>query len=352
MGNKPVKRTTGSPSTDVRASMMRILDRRLVFRGDILFPCVPALADEFSARLITVWTAQGRPVSGAQGEELRRCMRTALASGYEASPNGLIQVSWQAHSSTDGLINYFIELQPRTLDDRYDEWLKGRSGPLFGALPDAKIMSVAATLGDPSAAPVLDVGAGTGRNALALAANGHPTDAVEAVPDFCKKIQESAAQASHSIRVFEADVLSGQLRLEPSRYRLALASEVLPHFGSADEARLLFETLADALAPGGLLVFNAFLGRNGYEPDNVARQLGHTYFTSLFSRKDFAFLVDELPFELVSDESAYDFEKAHTAASAWPPTTWFESWSQGSNIFDVPVGKAPVELRWLVYRRK
>jgi SAM-dependent methyltransferase len=352
MSNKLRKRTTGAQAGEVRASLMRILDRRLVSRGDILFPCVPALADEFSAKLISVWTALGRPVSSAQGDELRRCMRTALAAGYEASPNGAIQVSWQAHSTTDGLINYLIDLQPSTLDEKYNEWLQGRTGPLFGVLPDAKVMSIASSLGDPSAAPVLDVGAGTGRNALALAANGHPTDAVEAVPEFCKKIRESAANASHPVRVLQADVLSGELQLESSRYRLAVASEVLPHFGSADEARLLFEKLADALAPGGLLVFNAFLGRNGYEPDSVARQLGHTYFTSLFSRKDFACLVDELPFELVSDESAYEFEKANSAPSAWPPTTWFESWSQGSNIFDVPVGKAPVELRWLVYRRK
>jgi hypothetical protein len=72
----------------------------------------------------------------------------------------------------------------------------------------------------------------------------------------------------------------------------------------------------------------------------------------LFSRSDLSFLVNELPFELVSDESAFEFEKAHTEPSAWPPTTWFESWSQGSNVFDMPVGKAPIELRWLMYRRK
>lgn len=332
--------------------MLRILDRRLVFRGDILFPCVPALADEYTAKLITIWTTEGRPISSAQGEELRRCMRTALETGYEASPNGSIHVSWEANSSTDGLINYTIDLRRRTLEDQYSEWLKGRKGPLFGALPDAKVMSIASTLGDPSAAPVLDVGAGTGRNSLALAAKGHPTDAIELVSEFCKQLRESAADLSHPVRVLEGDVLSGKLQLEPARYRLAVASEVLTHFSSADEARLLFEKLADALAPGGLLVFNTFFGRNGYEPDSVARQIGHTYFSSIFSRREFSFLVDELPLELLSDESAYDFEKANSAPSAWPPTTWFESWSQGCNIFDVPLGKAPIELRWLVYRRK
>jgi SAM-dependent methyltransferase len=216
--------------------------------------------------------------------------------------------------------------------------------------PDAKVIRVSSTLG--VGAPVLDVGAGTGRNALALAAKGHPTDAIEMVPAFCKAMRDSAVRSSLPLRVFEADILSSQLRLERAHYRLAFASEVLTHFGSADEARALFVKLADALAPGGLLLFNVFLGRNGYEPDRLAREFGHTWFASLFSRSELAFLVDELPFEFVSDESMFEFEKAHTEPTAWQPTSWFESWSQGSNVFDLPVGKAPIDLRWLVYRRK
>ncbi len=71
---------------------------------------------------------------------------------------------------------------------------------------------------------------------------------------------------------------------------------------------------------GGLLVFNAFLGRDGYEPDRLARELGHTSFASVFSHEDLAFVVDELPFEQLSDESAFEFEKANSTPSAWPPT--------------------------------
>lgn len=330
--------------------MLRILERRLMFKGDALFPCVPALADEFSAKLVSVWATLGRPISGAEREQLRSGMRAALVHGYEVSPHGAIRLSWAA--SRDGLITYQAELHPRSLDGADDGRGERRLGSLFGAYPDAKIMSVAAGLGEPSRAPVLDVGAGTGRNALALAAAGHPTDAIEVVAEFCKKVRERAAEASLSLRVFEADALSETLRLEPSHYRLVFASEVISQFGSADDARTLFMKLADALVPGGLLVFNAFLGKNGYEPDRLARELGHTWFSSLFSYRDLAFLTEELPFELVSDESTYEFEKAHTPPAAWPPTTWFESWSQGSNVFDVPPGRAPVELRWLVYRKQ
>ncbi|HYQ17702.1 MAG TPA: class I SAM-dependent methyltransferase, partial [Polyangiaceae bacterium] len=342
MANKFRKGNAGASSAEQRAALMRALDKRLSFKGEMQFPCVPALADEFATKLLTVWATLGRPTSSAEAERLRSGMRAALSQGFDASPDGTIVVSWEA--SPGALVDYQAELLPRTLEERFDEWAAGQKGPLFGAHPDAKVVSVAATLGEPSAAPVLDVGAGTGRNALALAAMGHPTDALELVSSFCKAMRDSAAAASLPLQVLEADILSEVPLAARSHYRLAFASEVLTHIGSVDEARTIFEKLADALVPGGLLLFNAFLGKGTYEPDRLARELGHTWFASLFSRSDLAFLVDELPFELISDESAYEFEKANTPPSAWPPTTWFESWSQGSNIFEVPLGKAPVEL--------
>jgi hypothetical protein len=36
----------------------------------------------------------------------------------------------------------------------------------------------------------------------------------------------------------------------------------------------------------------------------------------------------------------------------WPPTGWFEQWSSGGDLFDLPLGRAPVELRWLAYRKR
>jgi len=348
MAKKIRKANTGVSTAELRASILRSLDKRLVFKGEVLFPCMPVLADEFFARLTTVWATLGRTISNEEREHLRAGLGAALKYGYETSPDGAILVSWEA--SLGGPVTYTAELKEQNLGQRYAEWAEMQTGPLFGAAPDAKVLQVSSTLGE--GAPVLDVGAGTGRNALALAAKGHPTDAIEMVSGFCKAMRDSAQSSSLPLRVFESDILSEQLQLEPGRYRLAFASEVLTHFGTVEEARALFVKLAAALAPGGLLLFNAFLGKNEYAPDRLAREFGHTWFASLFSRDELSFLVDELPFELVSDESVYEFEKARTDPSAWPPTTWFESWSQGSNVFDLPLGKAPVDLRWLVYRRK
>jgi SAM-dependent methyltransferase len=348
MAKKIRKASTGASTAEQRAAILRALDRRLTFKGEVQLPCMPVMADEFFTRLTTVWAALGRPISSEERAHLQTSLRTALAYGYEVSPDGVMIVSWEASAGSP--ISYKADLKQQNLGQRYAEWADSRTGPLFGTAPDAKVLSVASALG--AGAAVLDVGAGTGRNALALAAKGHPTDAIEMVPGFCQAMRDSAAAASLPLRVLEGDILSGNLRLERARYRLAFASEVLTHFGSAEDAHTLFVELAEALAPGGLLLFNMFLGKKGYEPDRLARESGHTWFASLFSRGDIAFLTDELPFELVSDESAFEFEKAHTAAEAWPPTTWFESWSQGSNVFDVPLGQAPIELRWLVYRRK
>lgn len=349
MANKFRKANTNGSNAEQRASLLRILDKRLVFAGSARFPCVPAAADLFSAKLITVWSTLGRTLSSAESETLRSSMRAALAHGYEVSPEGGIVVSWEA--APGGIIKYEAKLHEQSLEARFNDWAQGRKGPLFGAHPDAKVMSLAATLGEASAAPVLDVGAGTGRNALALAAQGHPTDALELVSMFCSSMRDTAANAALPLRVLEGDILSPATVLEPARYRMVVASEVLSHFGTVAEARALLEKLAAALTPGGLLLFNTFLGKASYQPDRLARELGHTYFSSLFSRDDLSLMVSELPLELVSDEAAYDFEKAHTDPAAWPPTSWFESWAQGSNVFDVPIGKAPVELRWLVYRR-
>lgn len=43
-----------------------------------------------------------------------------------------------------------------------------------------------------------------------------------------------------------------------------------------------------------------------------------------------------VPLRLLSDECAFEFEQQHLPPHAWPPTTWFESWARGSNLFDLP----------------
>jgi len=105
------------------------------------------------------------------------------------------------------------------------------------------------------------------------------------------------------------------------------------------------------LAPGGRLVFNTFLARGGYTPDNAARELGQQTYTSIFTYPEVAAAAAMLPLELVSDESVYDYEKEHLPAESWPPTSWYAAWVCGQDTFDVPREECPIEMRWLVYRK-
>ena len=138
---------------------------------------------------------------------------------------------------------------------------------------------------DPGAYRVLDIGAGTGRNALALARRGHPVDVVEMTPKFADMIRSDAARESLDVRVIQRDVFStiDDLRQD---YQLIVLSEVVSDFRTTQQLRGMFELAAQCLAPGGRLVFNAFLAREGYTPDDAARELGQQMYTSIFTRDE------------------------------------------------------------------
>jgi SAM-dependent methyltransferase len=224
---------------------------------------------------------------------------------------------------------------------------------LFGAHPDAKVLELARSLGAPAEVPIIDIGAGTGRNTIPLARAGHPVDAVELAPPLAAILREELAKHElTSTRVFEGNILDPALELPAAHYRLVVLAEVVAsHFRELAEIRQLLEVAAKLLVPGGLLAFSAFLSQDGYKPDLAARELSQVLWCCLFTRKELADAAAGLPFERVADESVADFERAHQPEANWPPTGWFEEWAGGQDLFDLPAGKPPLELRWIVYRR-
>ncbi|HEV8246445.1 MAG TPA: class I SAM-dependent methyltransferase, partial [Polyangiaceae bacterium] len=250
-------------------------------------------------------------------------------------------------------LSYKVGVQVSTIADEYDRWVKTRTPPLFGKHADSKVMMLARSLGEPKDVPVLDIGAGTGRNTLPLAREGFPTDAVELAPALAEILRKDVETENLKVRVFQGDALEGSIDLPDNHYKLVVLAEVIAsHIRDVPQCRTLFEGAAEALAPGGLLAFSAFLASDGYKPDAVARELSQVFWCNLFTRKDMADAMEGLPFERVSDESTYEFEKQNLAEDAWPPTGWFEEWTQGLDLFEVPLGRAPMELRWLVYRKR
>jgi 2-polyprenyl-3-methyl-5-hydroxy-6-metoxy-1,4-benzoquinol methylase len=336
----------------LKPAMVRRMDRRITGQGEIEFPCTPTMIDSYMTKLAALFTSLGKPFSEEELAQLRKALDTELGRGYSASPYSRLSVRYETHRPPHPGIQYFVSAKVQTLEEVFDTWAENPEKALFGRLPDAKVSALGAELGDPKSAPVLDVGAGNGRNSIPLARLGHPTTSVEPVEKMASEIQRIATEEKLPIEVIQGNVLSPEVSLQKQHYKLAIVAEVTSHFRTVDDVRVLFAKLADALAPGGVALVTAFLTADGYKPDEMARQVSHVLWSTMYTRAELAFVVQELPFERISDESVHDYEKEHLPADAWPPTSWYEAWTQGADIFMLTSGKPPVELRWLAYRRK
>ena len=271
-----------------------------------------------------------------------------LAQAFSASQRSQINISWEAPIGT--VLNYHVRPEWLTIEGAYENWVATREPPLFGTEPDARVWALATDEPDAATFPVLDVGAGTGRNSLALARRGHPVDAIEATPKFADIIRVDAAKESLPVRVLERNVFETLADLRQD-YRLIVLSEVVSDFRTTQQLRGVFELAAHALAPGGRLVFNAFLVRDGYTLEDGARQLGQQLYTSIFTRDEMFTAGEGFPLMLITDDSVYDYEKAYLPEGAWPQTSWYEGWISGCDVFDVERENSPIEMRWLVYQK-
>jgi SAM-dependent methyltransferase len=214
-------------------------------------------------------------------------------------------------------------------------------------------MELARSLGTPASVPVLGVGAatGTGRNTLALARAGFPTHAVEQNPSLAELLRETAAKEGLAVTLFEGDVLNAELGVPKAHYALVTLCEVVSDFRDEEAVKGLFARAAELVRPNGLLLFNAFLPVGGYQPDLLARQLSFVLWSTIFTRDELRAAGAAHGFSLVSEESVYEFEKERYPEGEWPPTAWFEEWTRGIDTFDLPMSRAPVEMRWLVWKK-
>jgi precorrin-6B methylase 2 len=342
----PVARSA-SPST-LREATVRRLYRRAVMTAQITVPAVPSLIDEYVKMCVNVFAASGLQYTAEQSTQLESVLKDELLKAYSASSRSNIVISFHAPFGIG--MNYRVTTESVTVGGAYDGWVDSREGPLFGTEPDARVWALAAEMADAGSHPVLDIGAGTGRNALALARRGHPVDAVEMSPKFADIIRAAAERDVLQLRVMNGDVFETMDGVRRD-YQLIILAEVVPDFRTTDELRGIFELAADCLAPGGRLVFNAFLARPGYIPDAAALELGQQCNTMIFTRDELLAAASGLPFDVISDDSACEYEKIHLPDGAWPPTSWFDGWANGLDVFDVEREDSPIELRWLVYRK-
>jgi SAM-dependent methyltransferase len=332
----------------LHAAMARRLYRRSVATGQIKLPAVPGMLEEYVKMCDTVFGGLGAPFTPDQLELLRANLHKELTAAFEASARSNIIITYDA--PVGEVLNYVIRAEWHSIAGAYESWVATREPPLFGTEPDARVWSLAGEATDPRACRVLDIGAGTGRNSLALARRGHPVDAVEMTPVFADNIRADAYREALDIRVIPRDVFAAAEDLR-SDYQLIVLSEVTPDFRIAQQLRDMFGLAAQRLAPGGRLVFNVFVARDGYLPDPAARELSQQCYNMFFTPDEIADAAAGSGLQLVADDSVHDYEKAHLPEGAWPPTGWYAEWTRGLDVFDVEPQACPIDMRWLVYRK-
>jgi SAM-dependent methyltransferase len=100
-------------------------------------------------------------------------------------------------------------------------------------------------------ADVLDVGCGTGENALFLAGRGHPVVGIDGSPTAIARAQAKAAERGTRAAVF---LVHDALDLGALRHRFTTALDCgLFHVLEDGDRKRYVESLAAALGPGGLL---------------------------------------------------------------------------------------------------
>ncbi|MBX3411133.1 MAG: class I SAM-dependent methyltransferase [Pirellulales bacterium] len=337
----------------LRQATLKNLDAHTTHRGQIEMPCAPAALEHYMARLCGMFQHMGRALAPQEASELRHLVAENLRRGYDLAPTAKLVVQYEIQSSPTltKSLKCQVTVSVPSLTDHYRTWTETKSEALFGANPDARVMAVAAEIADPRACPVLDVGAGTGRNSLPLARLGFPVDAVEMTVEFADRLEAGAASESLSVHVLRGDLFDPATALPTNHYRLALLSEVVSHFRSYDELRRMLTKLSDSLVPEGLLLFNIFLTADHFEPEPLLREMSQVAWASLYTTRELNQALEGLPLTVLSNDSVVEYEHAHLPREAWPPTGWFMSWTTGKAITPLERGYPPIDMRWILCRR-
>ena len=343
-----------------REAILARLARRTSASGMFAAPCLPSLFEHYWAQVVQLFEAIERPLTGDQLTQFRGALQRIIDRGFQTSPYAQFILNYSPAGDDGSQIQCDFSLAMPTLEQEYERWLKNdaASAPneLFGKIPDAKVIDLATRLkasaeaGASSPLRVLDVGAGGGRNALALARLGLEVDALEPVAGLANALMGEVARRGVAVNVTMGDVLQTGTVIAEGRYPLIVLSEVATHFSHEQLARVL-PKLARGLTDDGTLLLNAFVSRDGYRPSRVAVEVAQTVWSTFFSRPELAALAGRVGLRLVQEELCLEYEAARQPAGEWPPTPWYPFWARGHNLFDRAAGPAPITLYWLEYRR-
>jgi SAM-dependent methyltransferase len=143
-----------------------------------------------------------------------------------------------------------------TFADVYDDW--------YGAVSDVAA-TVDTVIGLAAGGPVLELGIGTGRLALPLAASGVEVHGVDASPAMVERLRAKPGGAAIPVMIGDFADASPEV---PGGFSVVLAAyNTLFNLTSADAQRRCLAGVARRMRPGGCLVVEAFVP--GPEPGGV-----------------------------------------------------------------------------------
>lgn len=342
----PIRETakTDPLSLAVKAKLETVIEASGAFK----LPCLPTMAEQYLKLARGLLKVLGQQPTAAQIQSLETQLTQKLIEGFDRSPRTYLSLSYELVNPERGLaggigLSLTLEDAPNTLAA-----LSAATSSRFGRYPDAKAMAVAAELGNASTVPVLDIGAGIGRNSLPLAKRGHAVDAIVSNPQAGKQLQEVAQSRGLAVKLLPSQFLDDES--VSGSYALALAPEILPHLRSLDAIGQFFRQISRVLLPGGVLVVGAFVTKGHYRPDAKTQELAQALGCSIVERSQLKALIDALPFTWISDESVVAYESRHLPSEAWVPSENFLAWANGRELFPTLIDP-PVELRWLRFQR-
>ena len=328
-------------------NFLKVVNRHTQVKGEIVMPCMPSLLSCYMAKLEKLFISVSKAFSKNDLLVLHKLLKENLINGFQHSPLSKVVIQYESAISPNIGVSYKVAYSLTSIAEQYQNWVDTRTPPLFGKNPDSKLMNILKDMGTPSDLKVLDIGAGTGRNTLPLAKLGYKVEALELAPALVKQLKIDAQAQDVNVIVLEGDVLDPLMSLSADTYNLIVCAEVVAsHFRNVKQIKVLLKKVSESLCQGGLFLFNLFIAHEDYQPTQVAREFSEVVWSSMFTNQDLKTAFEQLPLEIISNESVFDYEHTHLQPNYWPPTGWFESWSKGKDLFGFE--ESQMELRWVL----
>ncbi|BFH61872.1 methyltransferase domain-containing protein [Paenibacillus azoreducens] len=155
--------------------------------------------------------------------------------------------------SVDKLLGYVSQDKPVTV---YEETYKTQEY-YWGTVPNEVCYQVLQLMPPTKHVKLLDIGCGEGKDAVFFARNGYDVTAFDVTDAGVEKTKKLAAQTGVHVHVFKADIVDYRL---DTHFDILFSSGVL-HYIKPDFRQEIFENYKQFTNPGGMHVFNAFVGK-------------------------------------------------------------------------------------------